>query len=98
LTAPVVEGEKEAGINTETKASVVSDTDPEIQIFDLYAVGYNNKKTTQPFIHQLNIYTGIGGAVRVWANIDDGALANATSVMKFNTIKHRLGYYKPSPR
>ena len=76
----------------------VATVDPEMHIFDLYTVGHDVKKTTQPFVHQLNIKTGIGGDVQVWANIDDGALANAMSITKFNTIKHRLGYYKPSPR
>ena len=37
-------------------------------------------------------------SLRVWANIDDGALANAMSITKFNVVKHRLGYCKPSPR
>ena len=98
LTAPVVEGEEKLSGIVEMKASDVSDIDPEIQIFDLYAVGYDDKKTTQPFVHQLNIDTGIGGAIQVWANVNDGALVNVMSTAKFNTIKHHLGYYKPSTR
>ena len=98
MTAPVVEGEGETGYITETKATDVSNIDLEIQIVDLYTVGHDNKKITQPFVHQLDINTGIGGTVRVWANVDDGALANAMSIAKFDTVKHRLGYYKPSPR
>ena len=47
-------------------------------------------------MHQLNINTGIGGDIQVWANIDDGALTNAMSIVKFNTIKHHLGYCNPS--
>ena len=61
-------------------------------------MGHNAKASTQPFVHQLNINTGIGGDVQVWANVDDGALANAMSVTKFNAIKHRIGYCKPSSR
>jgi hypothetical protein len=98
LTAPAEEGEEKTDYITETNASVVSNIDPELKIFDLYTVGHNISKTVQPFIHQLGINTGIGGIIHVWANIDDGALANAMSIAKFNTIKHRVGYYKPSPR
>lgn len=99
MTAPVTESEEEKmSSNTKPKESDVSDVDPGIQIVDLYIVGYDTKKPTQPFIHQLNINTGISGDVQVWANIDDGALANAMSTAKFNTIKHRLGYCKPSNR
>ena len=97
-TAPVAGGEEKSSYITESSPSVVSKIDPEIQIFDLYAVGYDAKKTVQPFIHELYIDTGIGGPIQVWANIDDGALANAMSTAMFNTIKHRLGRYKPSPR
>ena len=98
MTAPVVEGGEKMDYITETKAADVASTDQEIQICDLYTVGYDAKKKIQPFVHQLNIDTGIGGPIQVWANIDDGALTNAMSTAKFNTIKHRLGYYKPSPR
>ena len=98
MTAPVLESDEKANNIVEMKASDVSVIDSEIQIFDLYTVGYDTKKTTQPFIHQLSIDTGIGGAIQVWANVDDGALANAMSTEKFNTIKHRLGYCKPSTR
>ena len=100
MTAPVEEGEEklETDISTTKNASDVSVIDPEIQIFDLYTVGHNPEQTTQPFVHQLNIETGIGGPIRVWANFDDGALANAMSIAKFNTIKHRIGYYRPSSR
>ena len=49
-------------------------------------------------LYQLSIDTGIGGPITVWANIDDGVLTNAMSTTNFNTIKHHLGYCKPSPR
>ena len=97
MTAPK-EGEEKTDYSNMTSTSDVSDIDPEIQIFDLYTVGYDTKKTIRPFIQQLNIDSGIGGAIQVWASIDDGALANAMSSTKFNTIKHRLGYCKPSSR
>ena len=56
------------------------------------------KNTVQPFIQQLNIMAEGGETVRVWANFDDGALANAMLLAKFNAIKHHLGHYKASSR
>ena len=97
-TAPVTEGEKKTSFVTEVTTSDVSEIEPKFPIFDLYNVGPNTKKAARPFVHQLDINTGIGGPIRVWANIDDGALANAMSITKFNAVKHRLGYCKPSPR
>ena len=73
MTAPIAGDEGKTGYITETIAADVSVIDPEIQNFDLYSVGYDNKKTVQPFVHQLNIDTGIGGTIQIWANIDDGA-------------------------
>ena len=98
MTAPGEEGERKTDSNSEKNISDVSVLDPEIEVFDLYTVGHNPEQTTHPFIHQLNVNTGIGGAIEVWASFDDGALANAMSLAKFNTIKHRLGYWKPSSR
>jgi hypothetical protein len=98
LTAPVEEGDREANFSNETTASDVSVLDPEIQIFDLYTLGHKPEHGVQPFVHQLNIETGKGKAVQVQANFDDGALANAMSVTKFNTVKHQLGRYRPSLR
>ena len=98
MTAPAEEGKKEISYITEEDAHVVSVTDLEIQICDLYTVGHKPEHKTQPFIHHLDIDTGIGGAIQVWVNFDDGALANTMSITKFNTIKHHLGYCRPSPR
>jgi hypothetical protein len=98
LTAPAEESRKETSFITEENASDVSIIEPETQIFDLYNVEHNPEQITQPFIHQVNIDTGIGGKIQIWANFDDGALANAMSIKKFNSIKRRLGYYKPSNR
>ena len=97
MTAPA-EGGIEKDNNSEQFTDDVAIIDPAIQIFDLYSVGYNPNHAAQPFTHHLDIDTGIGGLVRVQANFDDGALTNAMSTTKFNTIKHRLGYYMPSPR
>jgi hypothetical protein len=83
-------------IITEPNVSDVSTIDPELQIFDLYTV--SPEQPIQPFIHQLSIKAKGGEIVRVKANFDDGALANAMSTTKFNAIKHRLGHYGPSSR
>ena len=98
MAAPVIESEEKKDFTPEPNTSDVADTEPEIQIFDLYTVGHDAKSTTQPFVHQLDINVGIAGPIQVWASFDDGALTNAMSTAKFNTIKHRLGYYKPSTR
>jgi hypothetical protein len=97
LTAPVANGE-EIGSIVETDNMITPAVEPEIQIFDVYAVGHNPKHTAQPFIHQLNILPANGKVICVQANFDDGALINAMSATKFNDIKHHLGRYKPSSR
>ena len=90
-------GREGSRIITETKnVPDVSAIDAELQIFDLYAV--NPEQPIRPFIHQLNIKAKGGEIIRVKANFDDGALANAMSTTKFNAIKHRLGHYGPSSR
>jgi hypothetical protein len=94
----VKNGEEETNNFTKSTTSDVSTIEPEIQNFNLYATGHNSKQSTRPFIHQLNINSGIGGAINVWATFDDGALTNALSTTKFDTIKHRLGCCKPSHR
>lgn len=95
MTAPIGKGEEEGGTVNEVTTTNVLDSG--IQIFDLYVVEQNNKSTSQPFIHELEIITKEGDTIQVQANFDDGALANAMSVTKFNTIKHRLNH-KPSNR
>ena len=89
-------GIKKVDINTEHVASDVSVSESEIQIFNLYMAGHKN--SAQPFVHQLSIDTGIGGTVRVWASFDDGALTNAMSLTKFQTVKHCIGCCKASSR
>ena len=69
-----------------------------MKIFNLYNVKDSSEYIIQPFLHRLNIKAEGGEVIRVWANFDDGALANAMSTTKFNDIKHRLGRYKPSTR
>jgi hypothetical protein len=98
LAAPIANGEQVLDSNLETNEADVSVIDPEIQIFDLYAVSDDTKHTTQPFVHRLDITAEKEGFIKVWANFDDGALANAMSITKFNAIKHLLGNYKPSSR
>ena len=89
-------GGERSRITAEADTPVISTVDPESHIFDLYAV--NPEQTIQPFTHQLKIKAKGGEIVRVKANFDDGALANAMSTSKFNEIKHRLGHYGPSSR
>ena len=97
LTAPVENGENKDS-NNESTAPNVSVTDPEIHIVNLYTVGQTPEHATQPFVHQLSIRTENGEVLHVQANFDDGALANAMSTAKFNSIKQHLGHYKSSQR
>lgn len=97
LTAPAAKSE-EIGSVVQTNNTIVPAIEPEIQIYDVYTVGYNPKHAAQPFIHQLSILPINGKAIHVQANFDDGALINAMSATKFNNIKHDLGSYKPSSR
>ena len=86
MTAQVENGEEETNNFTKNTTFDVSTIEPKIQIFNLYATGHKSKQSTRPFIHQLDIDSGIGGAIKVWATFDDGALTNALSTTKFNTI------------
>lgn len=98
VMAPMEKGEEEGEIITRMNATDVSAIKPELHIFDLYAVRPTPEQIIQPFVHQLNIRADGGEVMRVQANFDDGALANAMSVTKFNSIKHRLGRYELSSR
>lgn len=98
MAAPIEYGEEKGVSIPTTPETAVQTIEPEMQVFDLYAVGHDLEHTIQPFIHRLNICSKGGEVIRVWANFDDGALANAMSITKFNAVKHRLGHYKPSTR
>jgi hypothetical protein len=96
-TAPkAVSGNEENVVEKED--TIVPAIAPEIQVFDLYAVGHNSKQAAIPFIHQLNILDPNGKTTQVTANVDDRALINAMSAAKFNDIKHNIGHYRPSSR
>ena len=87
MTAPAEIGEEKKDFITKTSATDVSTVDPDMQIFDLYTVRHEPERVVQPFIHRLNIGAEGGEVIRVWANFDDGALANVMSVTKFEAIK-----------
>ena len=86
--APVIKSgdEIDESIITEANTADVSTIDPDMQIFDLYSVRPNPEHQVQPFIHHLNILAN-EDAIKVRANFDDGALANAMSIMTFNKVK-----------
>ena len=90
MAAPIEYGEEKGVSIPTTPETAVQTIEPEMQVFDLYAVGHDLEHTIQPFIHRLNICSKGGEVIRVWANFDDGALANAMSITKFNAVKHRL--------
>ena len=93
VAAPKENGDEKRESIAKINAPDVQTIDPEMNVFDLYAMRPSPEKTIQPFIHQINIKAESGEVVRVRANFDDRALANAMSTTKFNEIKHRLGHY-----
>ena len=71
----------------------------ESNVIDLFGIGaskINEEKETKPFIHQIRIHGPQGEVVRVWANVDDGAMREVMSTAMFKKIKHRLGTIMPS--
>lgn len=54
------------------------------------------RKGTRPFIHQIQLHGLQGEIVRVWANVDDGAMKEVMSTTMFRKVKHRLGSSSPS--
>jgi hypothetical protein len=69
-------------------------------VVNLFAIGASNdnkeNKETKPFVHQVRFHGPQGEIVRVWANIDDGAMREVMSAAMFRKVKHRLGTALPS--
>ena len=69
-------------------------------VVDLFDIGANEVKegigNTKPFRHRVHFHGPQGEVVRVWANIDDGAMKEVMSSDMFKRVKHRLGTGKPS--
>ena len=80
--------------------SPVSTTSAELDIVDLFSIGASKEneenKITKPFIHQIRLHGPQGEIIRVWANIDDGAMKEVMSSSMFRKVKHRLGTTRPS--
>jgi hypothetical protein len=78
--------------------SHVITTIPESNVVDLFGIGANKirREETRPFIHQVRFYGPQGEVIRVWANIDDGAMREVMSTATFEKVKHRLGTITPS--
>lgn len=69
-------------------------------VVDLFDIGANEVKegigNTKPFRHRVHFHGPQGEVVRVWANIDDGAMKEVMSSDMFKRVKHKLGTGKPS--
>jgi hypothetical protein len=91
------EGEPFESTNT---LSTVTTTISELNIVDLFSIGADKeieeKKATKPFVHQVRFHGPQGEVIRVWANIDDGAMKEVMSSSMFRKVKHRLGTSTPS--
>ena len=74
-------------------------TTSESNIVELFSIGTSAEregKETVPFIHQVRFQGPRGEIVRVWANVDDGAMREVMSSSMFRNVKHRLGQASPS--
>ena len=84
---------------TSTVSNVLTFT-TESDILDLFDIGANETKegigNTKPFRHRVHFRGPRGEIVRVWANIDDGAMKEVMSSQTFHKVKHKLGTWKPS--
>jgi hypothetical protein len=75
-------------------------TTTELDIVDLFDIGASEEKgrirNTKPFRHRVRLHGPRGEVVRVWANIDDGAMKEVMSTRTFEKVKHKLGKWTPS--
>ena len=75
-------------------------TSPKSNIVELFSIGASKEKEenrkTEPFIHQVQFHGPRGEVIRVWANVDDGAMREVMSLAMFEKVKHRLGTTSPS--
>jgi hypothetical protein len=74
-----------------------------MDIVELFSIGTSKEKEegdkrerTEAFIHQVRFHGPRGEIVRVWANVDDGAMREVMSSSMFRKVKHRLGTTSPS--
>src|SRR5882762_5150851 len=68
---------------TSTVSNVLTST-TELDVVDLFGIGANETKkgigNTKPFRHRVRFHGPRGEVVRVWANIDDGAMREVMSL------------------
>ena len=85
--------------STDTVSNVLTTT-IESNVVELFSIGASKSKgeikDTKPFVHQVRLHGPQGEVVRVWANVDDGAMKEVMSKEKFQMVKHRLGRATPS--
>jgi hypothetical protein len=72
---------------TTSTFSSVTTTQPELNVVNLFSIGASKgekeKEETKPFIHQVQFHGPQGEIIRVWANIDDGAMKEVMSSAMF---------------
>jgi transposase InsO family protein len=85
--------------NTHTVPSVVP-SQQKTNVIELFNIGTSEitkeERETKPFIHQVKFKGPQGEAIRVQANIDDGAMREVMSTTMFQKVKSRLGTTLPS--
>ena len=92
--------EQQTGFIGNTNTPLPVTTNSNLNAVNLFSIGANKegdeKEKTKPFIHQVWLHGPQGEIVRVWANIDDGAMREVMSSAMFKKVKHRLGTALPS--
>ena len=67
------------------------------KVVDLFDIGADTvKEGTKPFRHRVRFHGQKGEIIRVWANIDDGAMREVMSSSMLEKVKHKLGPLRPS--
>jgi hypothetical protein len=92
------EQQMESKESTDTCSNVAPNS--KSSIVELFSIGTSEendrKGKTEPFIHQIRFHGPQGEVIRVWANVDDGAMKEVMSSSMFRKVKHRLGHATPS--
>jgi hypothetical protein len=87
-------------IRSDTNAFPVTTVNSILNVVNLFSIGADkeirDKNNVNPFIHQVRFHGLQGEIIRVWANIDDGAMREVMSSSIFRKVKHRLGTSLPS--
>ena len=88
-------GQQNEHFGITSTVSNVTTYENESNIVNLFTISASKdtkeEKETKPFIHRVQFQGPQGEIVRVWANVDDGAMREVMLTNIFKKVKHRLG-------